>query len=211
MSGYVKLWRAVQDDPLWTEKPFSKGQAWVDMILLANWKDSHFFSRGIRVDVRRGQMAWSVVSLAERWGWSRNKVLRFLDYLEAEHQIEQQANNVTTLISLKNYEKYQENGTSDGTPNETPNGTSDGTHPKKGKKEKKTTGGKFTPPGVGEVRDYCESRQNGIDPQAFVDHYQSNGWMVGKNKMKDWKAAVRTWEARRKNEPRPEKYGADGI
>ena len=57
---------------------------------------------------------------------------------------------------------------------------------------------RFTPPTVEEVRAYCQDRQNGVDPQRFVDYYSSNGWMVGKNKMKDWKAAVRTWEQREK-------------
>lgn len=52
----------------------------------------------------------------------------------------------------------------------------------------------FVPPTVSEVREYCESRNNGVDAQAFVNFYQSKGWMIGKNKMKDWKAAVRTWE-----------------
>lgn len=50
------------------------------------------------------------------------------------------------------------------------------------------------PPTLQMVSDYCESRRNGIDPQAFIDHYTSNGWMVGKTRMKDWQAAVRTWE-----------------
>ena len=53
---------------------------------------------------------------------------------------------------------------------------------------------RFIPPSVDEVRAYCQDRQNGVDPQRFVDYYTSNGWMVGKNKMKDWKASVRTWE-----------------
>lgn len=53
---------------------------------------------------------------------------------------------------------------------------------------------RFTPPTVDEVREYCFDRGNSVDPQRFVDYYTSNGWMVGKNKMKDWKAAVRTWE-----------------
>lgn len=57
---------------------------------------------------------------------------------------------------------------------------------------------RFVPPTVDEVRAYCQERGNGIDPQRFVDHYTSNGWMVGKTKMKDWKAAVRTWEQREK-------------
>ena len=53
---------------------------------------------------------------------------------------------------------------------------------------------RFIPPSFFEVRDYCLERGNRVDPQRFIDHYTSNGWMVGKNKMKDWKAAVRTWE-----------------
>lgn len=62
---------------------------------------------------------------------------------------------------------------------------------------------RFIPPTVGEVRDYCESRGNTVDPQAFVDFYESNGWRVGKNAMRDWRAAVRTWEAKRKAEAQP--------
>ena len=53
---------------------------------------------------------------------------------------------------------------------------------------------RFTPPTLDEVSDYCYERGSSVDPQRFVDYYTSNGWMVGKNKMKDWKAAVRTWE-----------------
>ena len=53
---------------------------------------------------------------------------------------------------------------------------------------------RFTPPTVDEVRAYCLERGNCVNPQRFVDYYSSNGWMVGKNKMKDWQAAVRTWE-----------------
>lgn len=52
----------------------------------------------------------------------------------------------------------------------------------------------FTPPSVKDVQEYCSERKNNVDAQAFVDFYESKGWMVGKNKMKDWKAAVRTWE-----------------
>ncbi len=52
----------------------------------------------------------------------------------------------------------------------------------------------FRPPTVQEVKDYCEQRGNSIDAEYFVDFYASKNWMVGKNKMKDWKACVRTWE-----------------
>lgn len=53
---------------------------------------------------------------------------------------------------------------------------------------------RFIPPTVDEVAAYCQERGNGLDPETFVDFYASKGWMVGKNPMKDWKAAVRTWE-----------------
>ena len=58
---------------------------------------------------------------------------------------------------------------------------------------------RFTPPTVEEVRAYCQERNNGIDPQRFVDYYTANGWTQGRGKpIKDWRAAVRTWEARDK-------------
>lgn len=54
----------------------------------------------------------------------------------------------------------------------------------------------FTPPTVDEVKAYCLERNNKIDAQTFIDFYEAKGWMIGANKMKDWKAAVRTWEKR---------------
>jgi hypothetical protein len=56
----------------------------------------------------------------------------------------------------------------------------------------------FVKPTVDEVRAYCAERKNGVDPEAWWDHYESNGWKVGRTPMKDWKAAVRTWERKRK-------------
>jgi len=55
---------------------------------------------------------------------------------------------------------------------------------------------RFTPPTVGEVAEYCMERGNGVDAEQFVDFYSSKGWKVGSQPMKDWKAAVRTWEKR---------------
>lgn len=55
---------------------------------------------------------------------------------------------------------------------------------------------RFTPPSLMEVKAYCLERGNNIDPESFIDFYESKGWMVGSNKMKNWKAAMRTWEKR---------------
>ena len=68
-------------------------------------------------------------------------------------------------------------------------------------KEKENPGDKspekrkrFSPPTLEEVKAYCLERKNRVDAERFIDYYTSNGWQVGKNKMRDWKAAVRTWE-----------------
>jgi hypothetical protein len=67
-------------------------------------------------------------------------------------------------------------------------------------REDKINNIRFTPPTFEEVRAYCLERGNAIDPAQFIDYYTANGWKVGRNPMRDWRAAVRQWEARRKTE-----------
>lgn len=74
------------------------------------------------------------------------------------------------------------------------------------KKESKEKKARFTPPTPEQVKKYCKERGNNVDADTFVDFYASKGWMVGNNPMKDWKAAVRTWE-KRKDYGRPKKSG----
>ena len=107
MSGWIKLHRKLSDNPLWTAEPFTRGQAWVDLILLANYEDSFFYIRGIKVNVARGQLAWAEQSLANRWRWSRTKLRKFLKDLEKEQQIIQQKTNVIQTVTVLNYEEYQ--------------------------------------------------------------------------------------------------------
>ena len=115
---------------------------------------------------------------------------------------------LTLKRDLKKYEervvRNRENGAKGGRPPkepEKPNGLNSnqlglsGTVEKQ--KKKRTV---FTPPTIEEVSEYCLERKNGIDPQKWWDSYQSKGWMIGKSKMKDWKAAVRTWENNTENE-----------
>ena len=61
-------------------------------------------------------------------------------------------------------------------------------------KDTGTKAKRFVPPTLDQIRSYCNERLNNVDANKFIDHYTSNGWLVGKNKMKDWKAAIRTWE-----------------
>lgn len=70
--------------------------------------------------------------------------------------------------------------------------------------DKPHTPARFVKPTVEEVREYCNGRKNGIDPQRFIDYYEVNGWMQSRGKpIKDWRAAVRTWESNNKGSPAP--------
>jgi len=107
VDGWIKTYRKLSDNPIWTLEPFTKGQAWVDLFLIANHKDGQISVRGNIIQVKRGQVGWSEVKLAERWKWSRNKVRRYLKHLETEQQIEQLKNSVSSIITIVNYELYQ--------------------------------------------------------------------------------------------------------
>ena len=106
-GGWIKLHRQLQDNPLWREEKFSRGQAWVDLIMLTNYEDSYFYKRGVKIAVKSGQCAWSELGLSKRWQWSRGKVKRFLKDLENEHQISIKKDNVTQLVTLLKYDEYQ--------------------------------------------------------------------------------------------------------
>lgn len=107
MKGWISLHRKIAENPLWFSEPFTRGQAWVDLLLLANHEYTYFYKRGNKIDVHRGQVGRSAVELADRWKWSRSKVRKFLNDLEKEQQIEQQKNTVTQVLTIKNFEKYQ--------------------------------------------------------------------------------------------------------
>ena len=64
--------------------------------------------------------------------------------------------------------------------------------------DKPPTRHSFSPPSVDDVREYCREKGYNVDPERFVDYYTSNGWKVGRNPMKDWKAALRSWERKEK-------------
>ena len=137
--NYFAVNRLLLFSGLWLSEPFTRGQAWVDLFGLAQHDESFVRIRGIKIDLKRGQMAYSQLTLALRWKWSRNKVRRYLNELEKEGNIEQQNNEVTTLITIKKYNQWQGDGTTNDTTEDQQknNGkTTEGTHTKKGNNEK---------------------------------------------------------------------------
>lgn len=107
-NGWVKFHRQLCSNDLWLREKFSKAQAWVDLFVNANHKDGGFWVRGTEVKVKRGQLAWSELTMASRWRWSRMKVRRFLNDLEMRGQIVQQSKHkITSIVDIINYDKFQ--------------------------------------------------------------------------------------------------------
>jgi len=106
-NGWVKLHRQMFDNKLWLSEPFTKAQAWIDLFANANHEAKSFWVRGNEVKLERGQIGWSELTMVSRWCWSKNKVRRFLTWLETEHQIVQQKSQLTTVITILNYDTYQ--------------------------------------------------------------------------------------------------------
>jgi hypothetical protein len=110
-DGWIKLYRSSFENDLYFQEPFTMYMAWVDLLLLANHKDTTFFKRGNMINVPRGTVARSMKELADRWKWSENKVSRFIKFLESENvkQVKAQKSNLTTLITILKYDLYQSN------------------------------------------------------------------------------------------------------
>jgi len=106
-QGFIIHQRKITENWLWLSEPFSKAQAWVDLLLLANHSEGSFFIRGVKVEIRRGQVGKSEENLSQRWKWSRGKVRAFIKLLETEQQIKQHRSPILNVLEILNYDFYQ--------------------------------------------------------------------------------------------------------
>ena len=126
MGRWIKLHCQLAHHDLWLMEPFTRGQAWVDLLMLAQTKPGWIMVRGISIDLERGQVGYSELTLSERWKWSRGKVRRYIDELRKRKMATTKQDNKTTIITILNFDSYQAKPTADGTANETPSSTTDG-------------------------------------------------------------------------------------
>ena len=108
-NGWIKLHRKIQDNELWFAERFTKAQAWVDILLLASYKQSPdpLFIRGNEIRLKRGQSAYAITTLAKRWKWNERTVDRFLAKLQENKMISYHKSSLTTIITINNYDLYQ--------------------------------------------------------------------------------------------------------
>lgn len=203
MEGYIKLYRKIRDSCIWHEKePFDKRSAWIDLILSANHEDKSIMFGNQIILVERGSFITSITKLAEKWHWSRTKTRAFLEVLKQDSMIDTEKDIRKTTVKVLNYRLYQSRDNTKKTEEKTEEKTVKRQSKDSQKTQTRTEEQKnekniyFIRPTLDEIQAYCKERNNKVDPQRFIDFYQSNGWMVGKNKMKDWKATIRGWEQR---------------
>ena len=212
---YIKLNRKIMEWEWYGN--INTCRLFIHMLLRANWKDRRFEGKVIP----RGSFVSSLPKLAEETALTIREVRTAISHLKSTGEVTCKTYPKYTVFTVKNYCEYQQSdmqNDSQTTDNRHSNDilTTTIEEKKEGKNNKKedtnVSKKKFVPPTVEEVRDYCQERGNKVDPQAFVDHYTSNGWMVGKNKMKSWKAAVGTWERsswQSREAPAQKKYDAN--
>ena len=105
-KGWMPIYRRLQDHWLWQDKPFAKGQAWLDLLLLASHNDNDFLFGNQVIKNEVGSFITSELKLMERWGWSKTKVRAFLKLLQDEQMIVKKSDNKKTTISIVNYSVY---------------------------------------------------------------------------------------------------------
>jgi hypothetical protein len=110
-KGWISVHRQIQNHWLWKDKPFSKGQAWLDLLLMANHEDSKFLLGNQIIEVKRGDVITSEVKLTKHWGWSRTKVRTFLELLEADSMIVKKSDSKKTALTIVNYGLWQDSQT----------------------------------------------------------------------------------------------------
>ena len=219
-SDWIKLYRKTLKNPHMRGRRLA---LWVTLLLLADHKGHDEIFNGERITLSPGQLITGRKFLALMSDFSESGAEKELTRLEKEQQIEQQKSNKNRLISIKSWEKYQQkeqqsdnkvttkeqqsdtykNDKNDKndiiaspmSPHDQVKPILDFSEPALTSKEKSSAKKKsFRPPTFDEIKTYCQERKNKVDPERFLDFYQSKGWMVGRNKMVNWQAAVRTWE-----------------
>lgn len=204
-KGWVKLYRKFLDSKEWTGSTSAQREVFIVLLLLAAHEPHKMYIGQEEVVLQPGQVFISVEGICKYIGRlsTRQKTRGAIDKFCKSGFLTKESTSYGMLITIVNWDKYQSSGdygnqvdnpcTTMGQPphNQVVNHKQEDI---KNDKECKNNIVRFAAPTLDEVKAYCDERHNNIDPQRFIDFYESKGWMVGKNKMKSWKAAVRTWE-----------------
>lgn len=214
--GYVPLWRKTEDSAVFRNAELL--QLWI-LLLIRTTHKPYVASvpTGIGftdVSLQPGDVLFGRYEFAKRLRCPPGSIPKRIQKLISLGNITTKSNTHYSIISIINWDIYAEALNNKKQPRKQA-GNKQETHTsiintETQDQEQGGTGKRFRPPSLDDVTQYCKERGNTINPKLFIDKYTANGWMVGKNKMKDWKATVRTWEQQPWNKvipdgPSPEK------
>ena len=181
MSGWIKLHRQIIDWEWYTDH--NTFRVFLHLLLTANHKDKKY--KGM--ELKAGTIVTSRDLLAFATGLSVRQVRTALDKLKTTNELTIKTSPQGTIIQIVNYVKYQIEANE--LTNERPTNDQQTTSNNNVKKERNI----FKRPSIEEINAYCLEKNLQLDAESFINYYDSNGWKVGKNKMKDWKATARRW------------------
>lgn len=202
-KGFILVHRSIRGHWVW-KNPYAK--AWIDMIMDVNHKPRSVEIRGSVYRCERGQSLNSIATWTNAFGkgWTTEKTRTFLRNLENDGMIHTENLGKTTRLTICNYDAYQ--GCAQGQPKQEPKVSpksaqgqpkvsptnNNGNNGNNGKKDARKGAGR--PVSIDDVMAYITTLGYPVDAQKWWDHYESNGWKVGRNPMKNWHAAVRKWK-----------------
>jgi hypothetical protein len=188
-NGWIRIHRQILEWEWYND--INCFRVFTHLIIKANYKEKRY--KGI--ELKEGSIITSRDLLAQETGLSPQQIRTTLTKLKSTNEITIETSSKGTIIQVVNYTKYQipTNELTD----EQPTNNQRVTTNKKDNKEKK-----FIAPTYNDVLGFCMQNNLEIDVNKFINFYESKGWMVGKNKMKDWKAAVRNWVKPQQEKPK---------
>ena len=125
VKGWILLHKQIQSHWLWEDKPFSRGQAWIDLLLLAEHETHKSMWRSQLTEFKRGDVNLSITELAKRWGWSRDKARRFISQLESDNMVIANCTTNRTTLTIVNYDDFQNQRTTNKATNKATDNTTD--------------------------------------------------------------------------------------
>lgn len=211
-EGYIKLYRQILDNPV-VCKDSDHIATWIFLLSRATYKNCPAIFNGKKIILNPGQLITGRKKISEKFSISESKVQRILHLFEKEHQIEQQTCNKNRLITIVEWHKYQ--STEQQAEQQLNNKrTTTEQQLNTNKKEKKDKNVKkernIIPPPRNLLEAYIAENHFQVDADRFYDFYESKGWLIGKQRMKDWQAAVRTWSRKENHGDKPDAEPKNG-